>query len=291
MAAAQLDIRRMTIIRHTIYVLVAAAVIVPYLLEVPLPFRPSSSSRKLFDVIEQLEPGSHELLSFDYAPDAETELYPMSMALLRHCFKKDLIPVVMTHWPDGVGMCKKACEEATAESQQLWGKETVSGKDFAFLGFKPGGGDLLFNMGENFKGAFPKDYYDQPTADMAALKGVDSLRDIDLAIDLAAGATVRMWIAYGSDRFDFPLGVGATAVIAPKLYHFLQSKQLVGFLGGLRGAADYEIMLDYDELFETPGVATRGMQAQSVTHVLLIILIVAANARFIANRLGGRQEV
>ena len=104
------------------------------------------------------------------------------------------------------------------------------------------------------------------------------------AVDLAAGVHVDVWIVYGHDRFDFPLGAGTTAVIAPKLYPFLQTGQLVGFLGGLRGAADYELMLDQT------GNATQGMQAQSVTHILLIVLIVGANARFIVNRLRGKQE-
>jgi len=138
-------------------------------------------------------------------------------------------------------------------------------------------------MGENLRGAFPKDYYNEPTAGMEALEGVGSLKDIDLAIDIAAGNTIEMWIAYGSDRFGFPLGAGCTAVMAPDLYPFLQSEQLVGFLGGLRGAADYE------ELLARSGDATRGMQAQSVTHVLLIVLLIAANAKFIAARIRRRR--
>ena len=284
MATPQEQIKRMTIIRHIIYVLVAASVVLPYIVKMDLPFAASKWSKKMYEAIDELEPGSHVLLSFDYDPAAEAELYPMSMALLRHCFKKDLIPIVMTHWPDGVGMCKKACEEAAAESPKLWGKEKISGRDFALLGFKPGGQDLILNMGENLKGAFTTDFYDEPTAGMAALEGVDSLRDIDMAVDLAAGVHVNVWIAYGHDRFDFPLGAGTTAVIAPKLYPFLQTGQLVGFLGGLRGAADYELML------EQSGNATQGMQAQSVTHILLIVLIVGANARFIVNRLRRKQE-
>jgi hypothetical protein len=113
---------------------------------------------------------------------------------------------------------------------------------------------------------------------MPALKGVQSLKDIPLAVDIAAGATVEMWIAYGRDRFGFDLGAGCTAVIAPDLYPFLQSKQLVGLLGGLRGAADYEVLL------EEPGSGVAGMQAQSVAHVLIIGLIVVANVIFLVRR-------
>ena len=206
----------------------------------------------------------------------------MSLVRLKHCFKKDLVPIVMTHWPAGVGLARKLCEQAAGESRRLWGKEKLSGRDYVFLGFKPGLNNLVLNMGESIQGAFEKDYFNQPTAGMKALAGVRSLKDMDMAVDIAAGTTVEMWIAYGSDRFGFPLGAGTTAVITPDLYPFLQSGQLVGLLGGLRGAADYE------QLLREPGAATRGMQAQSVTHVLLIVLIIAANTRFVAGRLRRR---
>lgn len=173
---------------------------------------------------------------------------------------------------------RQLCKQTSEESKTLWGKEKLSG-DYVFLGFKPAYQNLVLNMGDDLKGAFPKDFYGQPTAPMPALKGVQSLKDIDLAVDIAAGQTPEMWIAYGSDRFGFPLGVGCTAVMAPYMYPFLQSGQVVGMLGGLRGAADYE------KLLEKPGDATPGMQGQSAAHLLLIALIVAANARFIVGRI------
>jgi len=285
MPAPTADLRKLAMTRYVVYVLVAAAVVVPYLYDLPLPFEPSPWAEKLYRQVDKLPPGSHVLLSFDYAPGSQEELYPMSVAILRHCHKKDLIPIVMTHWIEGIGLSKNLCEQAAAESKALWGKEKLSGRDYVFLGYKPGFSNLILNMGDNFKGAFAKDFYDQPTQDMPALEGVGRLGDIDLAIDLAAGSTVEMWIAYGSDRFGFPLGAGCTAVMAPDFYPFLHSKQLVGFLGGLRGAADYE------NLLEKSGDATRGMQVQSVTHLLLIVLILGANAVFVVGllrRKGGK---
>jgi len=282
MSPSQADLRRHEVIRRVIYVLVAVVVIVPYLIRTEASFEASPWAKKLYNQADRLEPGSHVLLAFDYAPGSKEELYPMSLALLRHCFKKDLIPIVMTHWPNGVGLSKQLCERAAEESKEMWGKEKISGRDYVFLGFRPGYQNLVLNMGESLKGAFAVDYYGKPTGDMPALKGIDTLEDIDLAIDIAAGTTVEMWIAYGSDRFDFPLGAGVTAVMAPDLYPFLQSKQLVGFLGGLRGAADYE------QLLGRPEDATRGMPSQSYTHLLLIVLILAANAVFIAGLLRRR---
>jgi len=272
MGAPQASIRRLALTRQVIYVLVAAAVIVPFLVHFPLEGKPSRVTKALFDKVQALPDGSVVLFSFDYDPSAMAELYPMSLALLRHCFRKGHRPIVMTHWANGVGLCKELVERASSAV----GKK--AGDHYVLLGFKPGYSNLILNMGESLQGAFDKDYYGNPTQGMPALEGVHSLKDIPLVVDIAAGATVEMWIAYGRDRFGFELGAGCTAVIAPDLYPFLQSGQLVGLLGGLRGAADYEVLL------ERPGSGLAGMQAQSVTHVLIIGLIIAANVAFLWRR-------
>lgn len=280
----QVDLKRLQIIRWIIYALVAMAVVFPYIVPLPLPFKASDEATRVYDKLDSLQPGDHVMLAFDYDPASEAELYPMSLALLRHCFKKGVIPVVTTHWTTGIGLAKKACDDAVADANSIWGKQMVSGEDYVFLGYRPGGANLVLKMGEDLKGAFEKDYAGQPTRGMNALEGVKTLKDFKLMVDLAAGASVEMWIAFGTDRAGIPMATGTTAVMAPDLYPFYQSKQLMGFLGGLRGAADYEKLLDIS------GKATRGMQAQSVTHVLIILLILGANFRMLFSRFFGKER-
>ncbi len=272
MGTPETKLRRLALSRQIVFLLVAAAVIVPFLLRFPMPVKPSHLAKAVYDKIESLPPGSPVLLAFDYDPTAMAELYPMSLALLRHCFRRDLHPIVMTHWANGVGLCKELIERTAAESSK------ESGRDYLFLGYKPGFNNLILNMGESLTGAFSKDYYGKPTEGMPVLRGVRSLKDIPLVIDIAAGATVETWIAYGRDRFGFDLAAGCTAVIAPDLYPFVDSGQLIGLLGGLRGAADYEAMID------KAGAGMAGMQAQSVTHVLIILLIAVANVLYAIER-------
>lgn len=283
-ASTEKEIRRLAITRRVIYALVAAAVIFPYIQAIPIPFTPSEEVVDVYNRIDALEPGSHVLLAFDFDPSSRPELHPMAMALLRHCFKKDVIPVVMTHWPAGVNLAKEICTSAAKDAKQRWGKERASGRDYVLLGFRPGGTDLVLMMGENLKRAFAKDYYGQPTEGMKALDGVDKLKDFDFFIDIAAGGTVEMWIAYGTDRHNVPMAAGVTAVMGPDMYPFMDSKQIVGMLGGLRGAADYEKLLDWDDS------GTRGMQAQSITHLLIISLIVLANVRYFLRRRKGVES-
>jgi len=74
------------------------------------------------------------------------------------------------------------------------------------------------------------------------------------------------------------MAAGTTAVIAPDLYPFYQSGQMIGFLGGLRGAADYEKLLKF------PDRGERGMLAQSATHIIIILLVLGANVHMFARR-------
>ena len=278
MSVPEATLRRQARARQVIYLLVGAAVIVTFLVRVHMKVIPAPLSREVYSKLESLPAGSPILLSFDYDPSAKEELYPMSQALLRHAFSRDLHPIVMTMWPNGVGLTREVTERTAKEA----GK--VTGRDFVLLGFKPGGANLVLNMGESLKGAFERDVYHNPTEGMPALAKVESLRDIPVAVVVAAGSSTEMWIAYGRDRFGFELGSGCTAVIAPDLYPFLQSKQLFGLLGGLRGAADYEVLIG------RPDGGVNGMPAQSVTHLLLIGLIVVANVMAYLRRPGRRKE-
>jgi len=279
------SLKRLAMIRHVIYLLVAAAVIVPFIARLHVgDFQPGPHATKLYKKLDSLPAGTRVLLSFDFDPGSDAELTPMGLALLRHCFKKDLVPLVMTNYPAGLDLARKIMEDAVDDSQKLWGKKKVSGRDYVLLGFRPGQVNLVLKMGENLKTAFETDYYGKPTVDMRALKGVRSLKDLKLVIGISSSAWVETWIIYGADRFGFEYGAGATAVMAPDLYPFLDTGQMVGLLGGLRGAADYEALI------KQRGRGTLGMSAQSAAHLLVIVLVLAANVRFVFRRLSGREK-
>ncbi|MEK6662037.1 MAG: hypothetical protein AABY63_09180, partial [candidate division NC10 bacterium] len=76
-------------------------------------------------------------------------------------------------------------------------------------------------------------------------------------------------------KYGFELGGGVTAVIAPGLYPFLDTGQINGLIGGLRGAAEYEILI------EMKGKGMAGMDAQSATHFIIIGLILLCNLFYV----------
>ncbi|OHB94376.1 MAG: hypothetical protein A3E19_02225 [Planctomycetes bacterium RIFCSPHIGHO2_12_FULL_52_36] len=260
--------RFLNIDRRIIFAAVALAVIGSLLVDFSLPVPATPPVQKIFDKIESLPPGAHFLLSFDYDPSSKEELQPMALALLHHCFRRGVKVIGMTHNPGGTGLAEQALN-STASIYQRKYKE-----DYVFLGYKPGGASLVINMGEDIHTAFLKDFYGNDTTTLPALQGVESLRDIDYLVDLAAGVTIETWIAFGKEKYQFEMGAGCTAVIGPEMYPFLDSRQINGLMAGLKGAAEYEVLV------ERKAQAFEGMRPQSVTHCLVILFVLFGNVAF-----------
>lgn len=265
--------------RRIIFLLVGLATLLPLLYPVGLPIRVSPEVRQIYDHLEQLPEGSVFLLSLDFEPGGKPELYPMAIALLQHAFRKNLKVLGMTLWPAGTGLAETAFSQIAQES----GKER--GKDYAFLGYAPGDASAVISMGQDFHAAFPTDYYGVKTTELPILSNIHSLRDVHYVISLSVGFPgLDTWYVYGKEKYGFELGGGCTAVSAPRFYPLLNTGQINGLLGGLRGAAEYEILLGKE------GKALAGMDAQSATHFLIILLIVVCNGVYFLTGQGGRRR-
>ena len=270
--------RMLHIDRRLIFLVIGVCTLLPLLYPVGLAIKVSPEVRSVYDYIEALPEGSVFLLSMDYDPASKPELYPQAVALLRQAFRKNLRVIGMTLWLPGTGLAEQVMTKVAGEM----GK--VSGKDYVFLGWSPGSGSLIINMGQDLYKAFPTDYYSQPTRELAVLKGIQTLRDVNYVVSLAAGTSgIETWYVYGKDKYKFELGGGCTGVIAPGLYPLLRSGQINGLIGGMRGAAEYEVLIGQKER------AVAGMDAQSATHFAIILLVILCNVFYLLIRTSPKQ--
>lgn len=258
--------RMLRIDRRIIFLLIGVCTLIPLLFPMGLAIKTSPEVTSVYNYIEHMPEGSVFLLSLDFDPASKPELYPQAVALLHHAFNRNLRVIGMTLWLPGTGMANEVITRVAQE------RGKVNGKDYVFLGWSPGGGSVIINMGQSISTAFPTDYYNQPTASLPVLAGVQSLRDVQYVVSLAAGTTgIETWYVFGKDKYKFELGGGCTGVIAPGLYPLLRSGQINGLIGGLRGAAEYEVLIG------RKGLAVAGMDAQSVTHLAIIVLVILCN--------------
>lgn len=269
--------RMLRLDRRIIFLLIGVFTLLPLLYPVGLAIRVSPEVKAVYDHIESLPEGSVFMLSMDFDPASKPELYPQAVAILRHAFEKNLRVIGMTLWLPGTGMADQVISQVARET----GKE--NGRDYVFLGWSPGVGSLIITMGQDLYKAFPTDYYNQPTKDLAVLHDVRNLRDVSYVVSLAAGNPgIETWYVFGKDKYQFELGGGCTGVIAPGLYPLLRSGQINGLIGGLRGAAEYEVLVGHR------GRAVAGMDAQSATHFAIIGLVLLCNVFYFWIRTSAR---
>ena len=265
--------RLMNIDRRYIFLLIAFSVVIPMLLKVVFPIFVTPQPKKVYDYIENLPKGSVVMMSFDYGPASLAELQPMAIAVLRHCFSRGLKVIGMALWNVGAPLGEEVFDQVATEYGRVYGK------DYVFLGFRPGSTNVILRMGEGISGVFNTDSRNTPIQQIPMMKNIKTYDDIALVIDFGAGDPgPETWVIYAYGRYGEKIAAGVTGVIISQLYPFLQTGQLIGLIGGLRGAAEYETQVD------KPAKATQWMSIQSIVHLVIIILVILGNVAYFTSR-------
>jgi hypothetical protein len=264
--------RLMNIDRRYIFLLIAFSVIIPMLLKVVFPIFVTTQPKKVYDYIENLPKGSVVMMSFDYGPGSLAELQPMAIAVLKHCFSRNLKVIGMALWNVGAPLGEAVFDQVAKEYERVYGE------DYVFLGFRPGSTSVILRMGEGISGVFDKDSKNSPIQEIPMMKNIKTYDDIVLIIDFGAGDPgPETWVIY-TQKYSPKIAAGVTGVIISQLYPFLQTGQLIGLIGGLRGAAEYETQVD------KPAEATQWMSIQSIVHLIIIILVILGNVAYFVIR-------
>ncbi len=272
-------IRISSLDRRWVYLLMALAVIIPFFVNITIPIKISPPSQNLYTFIDTLKPDSGPILiSFDYDPSTQGELTPMAIAILRHAFSKNIKVITMSLYPTGIGIAENITSTVAKEFHK------VEGKDYAVMPYAPGYSAVILSIGESIKNTFATDYYGNRTDTMPIFKNVKNFEQIPISISISGSSTPYAWITYGYTKYGEKIGVGTTAVSATSYYPYLRTKQVVGMLGGLKGAAEYETLVRKFYHVKGRAMATIGMNSQSMGHILMIILIILGNISYFAIR-------
>jgi hypothetical protein len=264
--------------RRIIFVLIGLSVLIPVLIPVQLKIHVSQPVQSLYDEIDCLPPGTNVLMAFDYGPSTMPEVHPMALAILRHVFSKDLKVISMALWPEGASLAQDALGAVAEEFHKAYGVDYVN------LGFKAGGIVVIQAMGTSISAIFPTDYAGTPVETLPIMGKITNFGDIGIIVNLSAGDPgIRHWVMIAQARYQKKVGGGCTAVSAPAFYPYLQTGQLVGLLGGLVGAAEYETLVKH------PDSATAGMSSQALSHAVIIIFILIGNSTFFVERRRARK--
>lgn len=274
--------RLLNVDRRIIYLLVFIAAVVPFLFPVDIEIKVTPEVKSIYDFIENHPSGTLMMLASDYDPQTQAENDPQARAMMRHMFMKGHRVIVMALSQDGAALTEMMTKSVSEEYNKKYGE------DYVYLGFKPYPNIIILSMGEDFRLSYPKDYYNTKLDSLPMMHNVKNYDDLAGVLEVGGGNVSTMWITSAVERYNVKLAVAVTAVSGPQYYANLQAGQLFGLMGGLKGAAEYEMLMKKEyQRINAPLKAVQGMNVQNFVHVLIILLTIIGNiAFFYKKRLG-----
>ncbi len=253
--------------RRWIFLTMGLLVLGPLLHPLALPIHVTPPVRGFVTAVDAVPKGSTVLMSCDYDPASIPEMVPMTRTAFRHLMSRDCHVVVTCLWAGGAGLVDSIITEVAREFP---GK--TYGVDWVNLGYKAGNEAVMVVLGQGISNAFPRDYWGHDVKSLPMMSSVRDYSSFPLLVNISAGYPgTKEWVQQVQGRFHLKMVAGVTAVSAPEYYPYLQSGQLQGLLGGMAGAAEYEVARG------EKGSATRGMDGQSLGHLFVALCIIMGN--------------
>jgi len=283
--------------RRIIFLLIGLAVLIPLIKPnwVKLPIKIDNNTQIVYESISDLKENDKVLLSFAYGASTKPEVHPMAIALLNHLFSKGIKVYIVSLWPEGPIMAQQAM--STVKNSGLF--NINDGTDYVMFDYKVGGFVVIKGIADNFRELYKQDDNGNSIEDLEIMNGVYSVEDFDFVFDFSAGVPGNAeWVQYACDPKNVSLSSGCTSIMVTDAIPYVESGQLKGILAGMPGAAEYE-QLVYEYMIKEQlnnnkyinknveiqkGKAFARMSAQSVAHLLMVILIIVGNIAYYYSR-------
>lgn len=263
-----------------IYLLMAVALVFPVLKPLGMPISiDEQQTLPVYNWIENLNAGDIVIFDAAYGGGSDSELGPQLKAWFTHCMKKGVKVVGVAQWNDGATLAYETLLQL-APALEAKGLSCKYGVDWVMVGFKGAAGAAA--TATTWR-AMQDDFWktcanlDWVGNDFSALPLMARVRKWDRAtisgaICYSAGSPgIPTYITYFPDQ---DLYIGNVAVQVAGSASYLRSGQAKGILPGLSGAAQYE------KLIGEPGLGTKLMDAQSLGHLIVILLVILGNVGY-----------
>ncbi len=258
-------------------------VLFPLLNPLGLPVPIGRDSRNWKNYIDDIPNDSVIIFSLDYGVSAMPELFPMTISTMHHLWTlapaKNLKIVVISFWNQGP-LVFDTLLDVIGDPASRYGVEY--GVDWIELGWIPGLEIGMAAFANDVWGQAPRDYLeDRPLLEYPMMENIRTAEDVDLVVGIMASKWEE-WLRQWNTPYGVPFIVGIPGVGAPGVAPYLESGQISAFLPGLTASVEYEILID------EPGLAAAASDALSMSHLLIVLLVLIGNVAFFAS--GGTKK-
>ena len=257
-----------TIDRRALYFMLMLAVTTPFFLYISLPVNISPQTKALYDKVDSLPSDSFVLFGLDWSASTRGENGAQTEALMRHFMKRRVRFALLAFGDPQAETLGQAMAERLQKEYSY-----VEGKDWTNFGYHPSAAqeNTLKAMVQDVVQTMKNDNRKHPLGTLEVMHGIKTARDFSLIIDVTPSNTYLPYIQFLQGPAQVPMGSALTSVMAPEMFNYIDSKQVVGMMGGLQGAIEYE------QLLHIPGKATRAGLSSSFAHLLIMGLIIVGN--------------
>ena len=264
--------RLQNIDRRIIYVILILATAFPMINPIGVPLKISPLTQQVYDLVDELQPGDKVLMSLDYSPGGSPDVHPQAVALMQHLMDKGIRVVMISFWDAGPMFGEQILRPYEEEGFEY-------GVDFANLGYVPGGETAIKRFGSDIPGTVRKDFRNKSVSSLPIMEGIKDARDFAVVLEFVSGNPgTQEWVRQVQGPLGIKMAVGAVTVNVPQTMPYVQSGQVKGLLQGLRGAAEYEVLMG------KPGPSVAKMDAQSLGHLVIIFFIFIGNIAYFLDR-------
>lgn len=268
--------RTFQIDRRIIYLAIFIGVAVPLARPIGFPLTIDSKTVDAYNQIMAVPANGRVMIVLSIAGSYFGEHEAQSVDLLRHLFQRP-VQIFFTYF--FYAEAGTLLHETVMPQVDTRGK--IYGKDWIDLGFVPGREAAMASLVNNIRGLISVDYYGSSLDQYDIMKGVNKIEDFNMIINIGGGDTdlvLRQWVT--PTKVPFVIAIGAMSV--PTMLTYYYPGGVVGMLGGIRGAAEYELI---DKI---PGAGLSQMDAMSMGHIITIFFILLGNVVLLYQR--GRGE-
>jgi len=268
--------RMLGIDRRLLYLLLFFNIIAFLVAPIRMPASISPPVQKFYDEIEKLKPGDLVMVSSNWSASTIAENQPQLEAVLTHLMRKGAKFTFISIEAQSRDISYRLAERVTKAAGYEYGKQ------WAHFGFVPNLTVAIKGMVNDLPSTIKQDVRGTPVSQLEVIKGVKSLSDYKMIIDVTPSGTVPIWISYSPKNAT--ILYCPTSVMAAEAYTYLDSGQIKGMITGAKGAQEYE------QLLNIVGLGTRFMNAISFSHVLIITFILLGNLAMFMNRAQMQRE-
>ena len=263
-----------------IYALMFIALAFPILFPVMLPMDIQDYSQVAFDFADGIPEGSIVIVEGGLGAATYPQGGPGLVAQIVHMLSKGVKMVFFSLGTEQNVWTMTAIE--TALEKLPAGVSAENGVDWVHLGYIPGQESGVAAMTNDIRSVLNVDYFGTPLDSIPLMNGVN---------DATAFAAVLWWggsegsIPWGVRQFVTPFNIPMTGMCTtnevPNYTPYINAGQLQGLIGGVRGSAEYEYLI------EIPGPALGQAMATNFGGLLWAVLVVLGNILYFVKRTQG----